>query len=102
MGFVLQIDYYAEGKRVLTLSPNLVILVTKDNPGPVDATVLIDICPKCREHLRTWPAPMGFTYLSCACLCLAHSPDFYKEDIIDRWREFRRLQNRVLAWSVHN
>ena len=55
MSFTLQIDYYAQGDRVLTLAPGLVILVSDKNRQPASFIELEECCGKCKEHLRTWP-----------------------------------------------
>jgi hypothetical protein len=116
MSFLLQIDYYAEGEWVLTLAPGLVILVSDKSRQPAEGvTKLPDVCSACKEHLHTLPLDPAlqselyslvgrppFTYLACGCLCVVFSAALAREGIQDRWREFRKLQNRVLAWTVHN
>jgi hypothetical protein len=115
MSFVLQIDYYAEGEKVLTLAPGLVILIADRSRQPADSTELKERCGKCGEHLHTWemnPSQQSelysltgrppFQYLACECLCVVHGAHLTRQDIITRWKEFRRLQNRVLGWATYN
>ena len=52
MSFVIQIDYYAEGARVLTLAPGLAILCTDRSRQPLNSTELEERCGKCRASAR--------------------------------------------------
>jgi hypothetical protein len=111
MSLVVQIDSYGDGEKVLTLSPSLAILVTKESLPPADATELCERCGKCKEALRTWPLPLAlspdiggrtFHYLACSCLVVVYGDHLERGDIIARWKEFRRIQNRALARTTHN
>jgi hypothetical protein len=114
MSFTIQLDFYECG-RVITLSPGLVILISDRSRQPEDSTELAEHCGKCGEHLHVWPLDPAlqselyslvgrppFSYVACGCLCVVHAAHLDREDIIERWKNFRRLQNRVLAWTTYN
>ena len=93
--------------RVITVAPGLWIFVAPKSMAPfrraAEVTELEASCGNCDQKLHTWPFVPATSddpaavYVACDCLLMAIGERFELGDIVSRWKNFRRLANRVLA-----